>query len=116
VDGEDSRSSGLVQVSNGLYAQVLLWCANGPIVRRWIVPTCVWKLPDCKDVSLCPKNVQGGRVRVFEEFLTVINCCVLSFRNAIKFHREQNPGTLQYSCMKNKLLRYLNTRLGRRPT
>jgi hypothetical protein len=25
VDGEDSRSSGLVQVDDGLYAKVLLW-------------------------------------------------------------------------------------------
>jgi hypothetical protein len=43
VDGEDSRSSGLAQASDGLYAEVLLWCASGPIARRWIVPTCVWK-------------------------------------------------------------------------
>jgi hypothetical protein len=34
VDGEDSRSSGLVQVSDGLYAEVLLWCASGLIARR----------------------------------------------------------------------------------
>jgi hypothetical protein len=60
--------------------------------------TCVWKLPDCKNESLCPKNVsscweitrrgpagrillklvfeavQVGRVRVFEELLIVFNC------------------------------------------
>jgi hypothetical protein len=28
IDGEDSRSSRLVQVSNGLYAKVLFWCAS----------------------------------------------------------------------------------------
>jgi hypothetical protein len=41
-----SRSSGLVkwQVNDGLCAEVLLWCAGGPIPRRWIVPTYVWKL------------------------------------------------------------------------
>jgi hypothetical protein len=49
VDGEDIRSSGLVkwQVNDGLQAEVLLWCESGPIARRWIVPTCVWKLSDC---------------------------------------------------------------------
>jgi hypothetical protein len=44
VDGEDIRSSGLVQVSDGPYAEVLSWCASGPIARRWIVSTRVWKL------------------------------------------------------------------------
>jgi hypothetical protein len=34
-----------------LYAEVPLWCASGPIARRWIVPTCVWKLYDCKNES-----------------------------------------------------------------
>jgi hypothetical protein len=53
VDGEDIRSSGLVQVSDGLYAEVLLWCASGPIAQRLIVPTCVWKLSDCKNGSEC---------------------------------------------------------------
>jgi hypothetical protein len=48
VDDEDIRSSGLVQVNDGLYAEVPLWCASGPIARRWIAPTCVWKLYDCK--------------------------------------------------------------------
>jgi hypothetical protein len=46
VDGEDIRSSGLEQASDGLYTEVLLWCASGQIARRWIVPTCVWKLSD----------------------------------------------------------------------
>jgi hypothetical protein len=49
VDDEDIRLSGLVQVNDGLYAEVPLWRANGPIARRWIVPTCVWKLSDCKN-------------------------------------------------------------------
>jgi hypothetical protein len=59
VDGEDIRSSGLVQVNDGLYAEVPLWCASGPIARRWIVPTCVWKLSDCKNGSECWKNSIG---------------------------------------------------------
>jgi hypothetical protein len=46
VDDEDIRSSGLVQV-NDVYAEVPLWCTSGSIARRWIVPTCVWKLSDC---------------------------------------------------------------------
>jgi hypothetical protein len=50
VDDEDIRSSGLVQV-NDVYAEVPLWCASGMIARRWIVPTCVWKLYDCKNGS-----------------------------------------------------------------
>jgi hypothetical protein len=36
----------------------------------------------------CSWTVQVGRVRVFEEFLTVFNCSVLTFWSAIKFHRE----------------------------
>jgi hypothetical protein len=32
--------------------------------------TCVWKLPDCKNKSLCPKNVEAGRATVFGDFLT----------------------------------------------
>jgi hypothetical protein len=51
MDGEDSQSSGLVQVSDGLYTEVLLWYASEPIARRWIVPMCVWRLSDCKNVS-----------------------------------------------------------------
>jgi hypothetical protein len=51
VDDEDIRSLGLVQVNDGLYAEVPLWCASGPIARRWIVPMCVWKLSDCKNWS-----------------------------------------------------------------
>jgi hypothetical protein len=88
VDGEDSRSSGMVQASDGLYAEMPLWCASGPIARRWIVPTCVWRLSDCKNVSSCSEIVQVGRVRVFEELLAVFNCSVLTFWSAIKFHRE----------------------------
>jgi hypothetical protein len=36
-----------LQFNGGIYAEVPLWCASGPIARRWIVPTCVWKLSDC---------------------------------------------------------------------
>jgi hypothetical protein len=39
--------------NDGLYAEVPLWCASGPIARRWIVPTCVWKLSDYKNGSEC---------------------------------------------------------------
>jgi hypothetical protein len=59
---EDIRSSGLVQVNDGLYAEVPLWCASGPIARRWIVPTCVWKLSDCKNGSECWKIATRGPV------------------------------------------------------
>jgi hypothetical protein len=62
VNGEDSRSSGLVQVSDGLYAEVLLWCASGPIAQWWIVPACVWRLSDCKNVSSCWKIATRGPV------------------------------------------------------
>jgi hypothetical protein len=41
--------------------------------------------------SVCSETVRVGRVRVFEEFLTVFNCSVLTFWSAIKFHREYNP-------------------------
>jgi hypothetical protein len=41
------------QVSDVLYAEVLCWCTSGPITRRWIVPTCVWRLSDRKDLSSC---------------------------------------------------------------
>jgi hypothetical protein len=53
MDGEDSRSSGLVQVSDGLYAEVLLWCASGPIA---------WRLSDCKNVSSCWKTATRSPV------------------------------------------------------
>jgi hypothetical protein len=33
--------AGKWQVNDGLYAEVPLWCASGPIARRWIAPTCV---------------------------------------------------------------------------
>jgi hypothetical protein len=62
VDGEDSRLSGIVQVSDGLYAEVLLWCASGRIARRWIVLTCDWRLSDCKNVSSCWKIATRGPV------------------------------------------------------
>jgi hypothetical protein len=80
VDDEDIRSSGLVQV-NDVYAEVPLWCASGLIARRWIVPTCVWKLSDCKNGSVgrlpqevlleefyrseCSESMRVGCLRVF---------------------------------------------------
>jgi hypothetical protein len=33
------------------------------------VCVCVWKLPDCKNESLCTNNVEAGRAPVFGEFL-----------------------------------------------
>jgi hypothetical protein len=51
VDDEDIRSSGLVQVNDGLYAEVPLLCASEPIAWRWIVLTCVWKLSELKKSS-----------------------------------------------------------------
>jgi hypothetical protein len=62
VDGEDIRSSGLLQVNDGLYAEVPLWCASGPIARRWSVPTCVWKLYATKNGSECWKIATRGPV------------------------------------------------------
>jgi hypothetical protein len=39
--------------------------------------------------SECSETVQVGRVRVFEEFLTMFNCSVfINSWSAIKFHRE----------------------------
>jgi hypothetical protein len=55
VDGEDIRSSGLV---NGR----LKMCRGAVVVCKWtdsptwIVPTCVWKLSDCNNGSDCHKR------------------------------------------------------------
>jgi hypothetical protein len=54
--------AGKWQVNDGLYAEVPLWCASGPIARRWIVPTCIWKLSDCKNRSECWKVATRGPV------------------------------------------------------
>jgi hypothetical protein len=62
VDGEDIVGAGKWQVNDGLYAEVPLWCASGPIARRWIVATCVWKLSDCKNGSECWKIATRGPV------------------------------------------------------
>jgi hypothetical protein len=88
VDDEDIRSSVLVQVNDGLYAEVPLWCASGPIARQRIDLVCleasVGRLP--QEVLLeefyrseCSDTVQVGRVRVFEKLLAVFNCSVLTF-------------------------------------
>jgi hypothetical protein len=88
--------AGKWQVNDGLYAEVPLWCAMKPIARRWIVPTCVWKLYTARmgvsdgrlpqDVLLeefyrseSSETVRFGRVRVFQELPTVFNCSVLTF-------------------------------------
>jgi hypothetical protein len=88
VDDEDIRSSGLVQVNDGLYAEVPLWCSSGPTARRRIDLVCleasVGRLP--QEVLLeesyrseCSETVRVGRVRVFEELLAVFNCSILTF-------------------------------------
>jgi hypothetical protein len=51
-----------LQFNDGIYAVVPLWCARGPIARRWIVPTCVWNLSDCKNGSECWKIATRGPV------------------------------------------------------
>jgi hypothetical protein len=79
---------------------MLLWCASGPIARRVFgsfltarMGVSVGRLP--QEIleeehyrSECSETVRVGRVRVFEELLTVSNCSVLTFWSAIKFHRE----------------------------
>jgi hypothetical protein len=82
-----------VQVNDGLYAEVPLWCVSGPIARR--LTWCVWKLSDCKNGSVgrlpqevlleefyrseCSETVRVGRVCVFKKLLAVFNCSVLIF-------------------------------------
>jgi hypothetical protein len=88
VDNEDIRSSGLVQVNDGLYAEVPLWCASGPIARRQIDLVCLgvsvgrWPQEILEEEfyrNECSETVWVGRVRVFEELLAVFNCSVLTF-------------------------------------
>jgi hypothetical protein len=38
--------------------------------------------------SECSETERVGRVRMFQEFLAMFNCSVLTFWTAIKFHRE----------------------------
>jgi hypothetical protein len=78
MDDEDIRSSGLMQVNEGLYAEMPLWCASGPIARHVFgsfltarMGVSVVRLP--QEVLLeefyrseCSETVQVGRVRVFE--------------------------------------------------
>jgi hypothetical protein len=54
--------AGKLQVNDGLYAEVPWWCASEPIARSWIVPTCVWKLSDCKSGRECWKIATRGPV------------------------------------------------------
>jgi hypothetical protein len=86
VDGEDIRSSGLDQASDGLYAEVPLWCASGPIARRRIDLVCLeafwlqeWErvLEDCHKRS-CWKN--SIRVSVPRPWGSDVYVCSKSFR------------------------------------
>jgi hypothetical protein len=55
------------------------------------------------------ETVRFGRVRVFEELLTMFNCSVLTFRSAIKFHREIEPmRTLQYNILQEATKPYVH--------
>jgi hypothetical protein len=69
VDDEDIRSSGPVQVNDGLYAEVPLWCASRSIARRRIDLVClealwlqewVWVLADCHKRSCWKNSVRVG--------------------------------------------------------
>jgi hypothetical protein len=66
--------AGKWRVSN-LYAEVPLWSAIGPIARRWIVPTCVWKLSDCKNGSECWKIATRGPVSKNSIGVSVLRPC-----------------------------------------
>jgi hypothetical protein len=91
VDDEYIRLSGLVQVNDGLHAEVPLWCASGPIARRVFesfltarMAVSVGRLP--QEVLLeefyrseCSETLRVGRLRVFEGFPTVFICSILTF-------------------------------------
>jgi hypothetical protein len=62
-----------------------------PEERRGWERTCVWRVPDCKNVSSCGTSLSVGARRVFRELLTVFHCSVSSFGTEINFHREYNP-------------------------
>jgi hypothetical protein len=115
VDGEDIRSSGLV---NGrLMMEYTPRCRGVQVDRepddglsRRVFESfltarmgvSVGRLP--QEVPLeesyrseRSETVRVGRVRVLQEFPTVFNCSVLTFWSAIKFHCEIEPtSTLQY--------------------
>jgi hypothetical protein len=70
------------QVSDGLNAEVPLWCASGPIARQWIVLTCVWYLSDCKNGSDCHKRScwkNSIRVSVPRPYRSDVYVCSKSF-------------------------------------
>jgi hypothetical protein len=48
--------------------------------------TCVWKLPDCKNESLCPKNVEAGRVHVWRlsDCKNVSSCWKITRRGPVE--------------------------------
>jgi hypothetical protein len=114
VDGEDIRSSGLEQASDGLHAEVPLWCASGPIARRWIVPTCLeafwlqeweWVLEDCHKRS-CWKNSIGMSVPVpcsSDVYMCSMSCwlCLTVVYWLLECNKVPSwiepPSTLQYA-------------------
>jgi hypothetical protein len=73
-----------------------------PEERRDWARICVWRLSDCKNVTscweitgrghvegvLCGTSLTVGARRVFGEWLSVLNCSVLSFGVEINFRRE----------------------------
>jgi hypothetical protein len=71
-DGEDSRLSGLAQVNDGLYAEVLFWCASEPIARRWIVPTCVSRLSDCKNMKSYRQSVSPNCIQLDLKYIHLL--------------------------------------------
>jgi hypothetical protein len=77
-----------MQVNDGLYAEVPLWCASGLTARRLFgsfltarMGVSVGRLPQevlLEDFyrSECSETTRVGRLRVFEELLAVFNWCV----------------------------------------
>jgi hypothetical protein len=98
--------------------------------RGW-ARTCVWRLSDCKNVSLCSEITRRGPVegvfcgtllsidtrRVFGEWLVVFKCSVLSFWNGNKLQSWIEPA-VRYSMaafvenLLNDLLVFISHFLG----